>query len=68
VPWDERFRQDIWYVDHQCFWLDVKILALTLWKVVRRDDIADPNVHDYSEFPGNATSGPPVQVKDNKPE
>ena len=37
--WDEKFRRDIWYVDHASFWLDLKIIALTLWTMIRRDGI-----------------------------
>ena len=37
--WDEKFRRDIWYVDHASFWLDLKIMALTLWTMIRRDGI-----------------------------
>src|SRR5215472_17969005 len=31
LTWDEKFKLDVWYVDHAGFWLDVKILALTMW-------------------------------------
>jgi sugar transferase EpsL len=37
--WDEKFRLDIWYVDHASLWLDLKIMALTLWTMIRRDGI-----------------------------
>ena len=37
--WDEKFRLDIWYVDHASFWLDLKIIALTFWTMIRRDGI-----------------------------
>ncbi len=39
VTWPERFRDDLWYVDHLSFMLDLKILFLTVWKVLRRDGI-----------------------------
>ncbi|CAG0911803.1 unnamed protein product, partial [Cyprideis torosa] len=29
LSWDEKFKRDVWYVDHQSFWLDLKIVALT---------------------------------------
>ncbi len=36
LTWDEKFRLDVWYVDHRSFWLDIKILFLTFWKAIRR--------------------------------
>jgi sugar transferase EpsL len=41
ISWDERFNLDVWYADHQSLWLDIKIIALTIWKVLRRDGIGD---------------------------
>lgn len=40
ISWEERFRLDVWYVDNQSFGLDLKILLMTVVKVIRRDDIA----------------------------
>ena len=40
VSWEEKFRLDVWYVDHQTSWLDLKILFLTALKVFRREGIA----------------------------
>jgi sugar transferase EpsL len=39
ISWDEKFDLDIWYVDNQSIWLDIKILYLTIKKVVTRDNI-----------------------------
>ena len=39
ISWDEKFDLDVWYVDNQSFWLDVKILWLTVKKVIVRDGI-----------------------------
>jgi lipopolysaccharide/colanic/teichoic acid biosynthesis glycosyltransferase len=39
ISWEEKFRLDVWYVDHQSFWLDIRILALTIWKVICREGI-----------------------------
>ena len=39
VAWDERFQMDVWYVEHQTIWLDIKILFLTVRKVLTRDGI-----------------------------
>jgi lipopolysaccharide/colanic/teichoic acid biosynthesis glycosyltransferase len=37
--WDDRLRKDIWYVRHRCFLLDLKILRMTIAKVVRREQV-----------------------------
>ena len=39
ISWDEKFALDVWYVDNRTFWLDLKILALTILKVFARDGI-----------------------------
>ena len=39
INWDEKFALDVWYVDNLSFWLDLKILALTIQKVFARDGI-----------------------------
>jgi len=39
ISWDEKFELDVWYVDNQSFWLDIKILWLTVKKVIDRDGI-----------------------------
>ena len=40
LSWDEKFKLDIWYVENSSVWLDLKILALTLLKVMKRDGIS----------------------------
>jgi len=45
ISWEEKFKLDVWYVDNQSFWLDIKILFLTVKKVFIRDGIsADDHV------------------------
>ena len=39
ISWEEKFRLDVWYVDHQNFWLDLYIFMVTIWKVVLREGI-----------------------------
>lgn len=41
--WDEKFALDIWYVEHQSFWLDIKILFKTVYNVIRKKDITPGN-------------------------
>jgi sugar transferase EpsL len=52
VDWDHKFMMDVWYVDHQSFWLDLKIILLTFWKILTRDGIDQPGVVGASEFMG----------------
>ncbi|MGD0294796.1 MAG: sugar transferase [Terracidiphilus sp.] len=52
LTWEEKFDLDIWYVDHQTFWLDVKILWLTLQKVLRREGINQQGHATMPEFMG----------------
>jgi sugar transferase EpsL len=57
VDWDERFRLDVWYVDHCSFGLDLKILFLTLLRVLRADGINEPGSATMSKFTGNRPGG-----------
>jgi sugar transferase EpsL len=52
LDWDEKFRLDVWYVDHRSFWLDLKILFLTPWKVFKREGISQPGQATAEEFKG----------------
>jgi len=40
LSWDEKFKMDVWYVDNRSFWLDLKIIFLTINKVITRDGIS----------------------------
>jgi sugar transferase EpsL len=53
LDWDKKFRLDVWYVDHRSFWLDLKILILTPWKVFKREGISQPGQATSEEFKGN---------------
>lgn len=52
ISWKEKFELDVWYVDNQSFWLDIKILWMTLIKVIRRKDITTDNPADFKPFDG----------------
>ena len=52
LTWEERFQLDVWYVDHWSLWLDIKILALTFAKVVKREGISEPGQATMTEFMG----------------
>ena len=53
LDWDEKFRLDVWYVDHWSFWLDIKILFLTPWKVFKREGISQAGQATAEEFKGH---------------
>jgi lipopolysaccharide/colanic/teichoic acid biosynthesis glycosyltransferase len=53
LSWEEKFRLDVWYVDHASLWLDLKIIALTLWKTVRRDGISQSGHATMPDFLGS---------------
>jgi sugar transferase EpsL len=52
LSWKQKLDLDVWYVDHVSFWLDLKIMALTLWKIVRREGISQPGHATMEEFRG----------------
>ena|SRR5690625_1474671 len=53
LHWEERFKLDVWYVDNQSFWLDLKILLLTLKKVLKREGITAEGHATIAKFTGN---------------
>jgi sugar transferase EpsL len=53
ITWEEKFKLDVWYVDHQSFGLDLKILFLTVAKVFKRESINAPGSATAPEFMGN---------------
>ena len=53
LDWPARFALDVWYVDHWSFWLDVRILFMTLWKVILREGISQPGQATTEYFSGN---------------
>lgn len=52
LSWEEKFRLDVYYVDHQSFWLDCSILFKTALKVVVREGISAPGSETSPEFTG----------------
>jgi len=53
LSWDDKFKLDVWYVDNHTFGLDVKVLFLTVKKVVSRDGIAAADEVTMSKFTGS---------------
>lgn len=52
ISWPDKFKLDVWYVDHQTFWLDLKILVLTIKKVLIRDGISAAGDATMPRFTG----------------
>lgn len=56
LSWEEKFKLDVWYVDHWSFWLDTRILFATLLKVLRREGISGEGHVTMPEFLGSGVS------------
>lgn len=52
ISWNDKFRLDVWYVDHQSFWLDISILWKTVLKVIQRDGVSAQGEATMSKFTG----------------
>ena len=65
ISWEEKFKLDVWYVDNQSFWLDIKILFLTVKKVVFKENISADN-HATMPFFSGTESGPQHSDTDNQ--
>jgi lipopolysaccharide/colanic/teichoic acid biosynthesis glycosyltransferase len=53
ISWEDKFKLDVWYVDNQSFWLDIKILFLTVKKVLIRDGVSAEGEATMPKFTGN---------------
>ena len=53
ISWDEKFKLDVWYVENQSFWLDIKILLLTVKKVFVKEGISADGEVTMQRFLGN---------------
>lgn len=53
ISWQEKFNLDVWYVENQSFWLDVRILLMTIKKVIMREGISAEGEAAMPKFTGN---------------
>ena len=53
ISWEEKFKLDVWYVDNQSFWLDIKILIITIFKVIMRKGINQSGSTTMDRFRGS---------------
>jgi len=56
ISWEDKFKYDVWYVDHRSFWLDLKILWQTVKKVVRSEGVSQTGNVTMEKFRGTAIS------------
>ncbi|WP_059173068.1 sugar transferase [Bacillus sp. FJAT-27445] len=54
ISWEEKFALDVWYVDNQSFWLDMKILFMTFYKVVKSEGINQKGIATVEKFAGSS--------------
>ena len=52
LSWEQKFTLDVWYVDNRSLRLDLKIIALTVWKILKREGISQPGQATMEEFLG----------------
>lgn len=52
ITWEEKFKFDVWYVDNQSLWLDIKILFMTVWKVLKGVGISQDGHATMEKFHG----------------
>jgi len=55
ISWEQKFEYDVWYVEHQSFWLDMKILWMTFLKVVKQSDISSDTAVTMEKFEGTSS-------------
>ncbi len=56
LPWERRFALDVWYVEHQSFRLDARILLLTVWKAIAQVGVGQPGEGPEEHFRGRETA------------
>lgn len=53
ISWTEKFKLDVWYVDHCTLWTDIKVIWITIMKVLKRADISEAGQATMEPFTGN---------------
>ena len=53
ITWEEKFKLDVWYVANRSLWLDVQIIAMTIWKILKREGINQAGQATMEEFKGS---------------
>ena len=63
ITWEDKFKLDVWYVDNQSLWLDLKIIGMTVLKVLKREGISQPGKATMEEFDPQINSAQSSKVK-----
>ena len=58
ISWEDKFKLDVWYVDNWSLWLDVKIILMTVVKVLKREGISQTGQATAQEFLGSHAKAP----------
>jgi lipopolysaccharide/colanic/teichoic acid biosynthesis glycosyltransferase len=64
ITWEEKFKLDVWYVDNRSLCLDVKIIFMTIWKIITREGISQPGQATMEEFRGSEQRS---EIREQKP-
>ena len=62
LPWERRFALDVWYVEHQSFRLDIRILVATVWHAVAQVGVSQPGEGPEEHFRGRETTTPAPDI------
>jgi len=52
ISWEDKLKLDVWYVDYMSLRLDIRILVVTVWKIIKREGINQPGQATMEEFLG----------------
>jgi sugar transferase EpsL len=53
ITWERKFDFDLWYIDNQSLWVDLKIIFLTMWRIINRSGVSQPGQVTMEEFMGS---------------
>ena len=54
LTWEEKFKMDVWYIDNWSFWIDLKIILMTICKILKREGVNQPGQATMEEFKGQS--------------
>jgi lipopolysaccharide/colanic/teichoic acid biosynthesis glycosyltransferase len=63
LSWEQKFALDVWYVERQSFWLDLRIIMLTVWKILKREGISQAGQATMEEFAGQSGGSPSTAIQ-----
>lgn len=66
ITWERKFDLDIWYIDNQSLWVDMRIIFLTMWRIIKRNGISQPGQATMEEFMGKQVTSAANPTKGNE--